>query len=112
MFGYIVTYLGGIITGVTLLYANRRSIDAALVKQEKMYGAEIDRLNWENAKLRTDLDAFVRNRDCSDAYHRGKRDGRNDPVTDAERFAQNFEGHRGTVEFRNTARPQQTRSAT
>lgn len=102
MFGYIVTYLGGIITGVTILYANRRSIDAALAKQEKTYCAEIDRLNRENAKLRCDLDAFVRNRDCSDAYRRGRQEGRNDPVTEAERFAQNFANHRGTVEFRAT----------
>lgn len=109
MFGYIVTYLGGIITGVTLLFANRRSIDAALAKQEKAYGVEIDRLNRENAGLRRDLDAFVRNRDCSDAYRRGKQDGRNDPVTEAERFAQNFADHRGTVEFR-APRAQQGRS--
>lgn len=106
MFGYIVTYLGGIITGVTLLCANRRSVDAALAKQDKRYRAEVERLNRENAKLRSDIDAFVRNRDCSDAYHRGKRDGRNDPVTDAERFAQNFEARRGMVQFRNTARAQ------
>lgn len=108
MFGYIVTYLGGIITGVSLLYANKRSVQTALNTQQRRHDQEIRRLSTDNYALRQELDTVTRNRDCADAYRRGRHDGRNEPVADAERFAQNFDGHRGTVEFRNTTRAQQT----
>lgn len=104
MFGYIATYLAGIFTGAALIYANKRSVQTALANQRKRHEADMQRMIRENANLRQEIDSMTRSHDCADAYRRGKRDGRNDPATNAERFAKTFEGRQGSVQFRDCSR--------
>lgn len=100
MFGYIAAYVAGIFTGAALIYANKRSVQAALANQRKRYDTDMQRMIRENASLRQEVDSLTRSHDCADAYRRGKRDGRNDPVSNAERFAQIFESRQGNIQFR------------
>ena len=104
MFGYIAAYVAGIFTGAALIYANKRSVQAALTNQRKRQDADMQRMMRENASLRQEVDSLTRSHDCADAYRRGKRDGRNDPVSNAEKFAKNFEGRQGSVQFRDCSK--------
>jgi hypothetical protein len=99
MFGYIAAYVGGIVTGATLIWLNRRTVQIALDRQRRRMSADLQRTMQENAQLRQELDAMARSTECADAYRRGKNDGRHDPATSAERFAKSWEGR--NVQFRN-----------
>lgn len=87
-------YAAGVLTGFALMIANRWSVKKA-VEHER---GRSDALREENRRMREELLSFTHASDCRDAYHRGRQEGRNDPMTQAERFARNFEGRR--VEFR------------
>ena len=83
-------YAGGVITGMAMMLANAWSVRKAVERERK----RSDRLMLENARLQDELRDLMSSRDCADAYRRGKEKGRMDPVSDAERFARNFEGRR------------------
>ena len=87
-------YAAGVASGVALMLINRYSVRKA-VEHER---SRSDALRDENRRMRDELINFTHASDCRDAYRRGKREGREDPMTQAERFARNFEGRR--VEFR------------
>ena len=87
-------YAAGVLTGAAMMIANRYCIRKAV----EIERSRNDALREENQKMRSELMNFTRARDCRDAYHRGKRDGREDPMSHAERFARNFENRK--VEFR------------
>ena len=89
-----LAYAAGVLTGAALMAANRWSIKKA-VETERGRSEEIRK---ENCRMRDELMSLTHASDCRDAYRRGKREGREDPVTQAERFARNFEGRK--VEFR------------
>jgi len=103
MNGYVLAYIGGILTGAGLLFANHKSIEAALKKSENRHQKEIGQLRTENAQLRRDYNDLERSMDCKDAFRRGKQAGIDDPATNAERFARTFEGRRN-VQFRDTSK--------
>lgn len=87
-------YAAGVLTGAALMIANRWSVKKA-VEHER---GRSDALREENRKMRDELMNLYHASDCRDAYHRGRQAGREDPVSNAERFARNFEGRK--VEFR------------
>lgn len=84
----------GLITGVAIMILNRWSVKKAVDAER----SRSDALREENRRMRDELINFSHASDCRDAYHRGKQDGRKDPMTQTERFARNFEGKK--VEFR------------
>lgn len=87
-------YAAGVLTGAALMAANRWSIKKA-VEIERSRGEEIRR---ENHRMRDELMNLTHASDCRDAYRRGRQEGREDPMTNAERFARNFEGRK--VQFK------------
>lgn len=87
-------YAAGVLTGFALMIANRWSVKKA-VEHER---SRSDSLREENRRMREELINFTHASDCRDAYRRGRQEGREDPVTQAERFARSFEGRK--VEFR------------
>lgn len=103
MNGYVLAYIGGILTGAGLLFANHKSIETALKKSESKHQKELGQLRTENAQLRRNYDDLERSMDCTDAFRRGRQAGRNDPATEAERFARTFEGRRN-VQFKDTSK--------
>ena len=62
-----------------------------------------DALREENMRLRNENNNLISARDCADAYRKGRQEGREDPMTRAEKFARNFEGRR--VQFGGEKRP-------
>lgn len=97
MFGYIMVYVGGIATGVMLLVANRQSVIKAVEQEKRRSQANIERMKAENTRLLDELNM----RNYNSAYNQGIAEGRKSPMTEAERFAESFEGKR--VSFRSTA---------
>lgn len=87
-------YAAGVLTGIALMAYNRHSVQKAVDNER----ARSEQLRRENQMLREDLASLNRASDCRDAYRRGRQEGREDPVSNAERFARNFEGRK--VEFR------------
>lgn len=96
MFGYIAAYVGGIATGVVLIYINKRCIDKALTKQQKRYDAQIARKDNEISRLKDDYNAIERSLEARDYRAKGRAEGidQGKRMSDAERFAANFDGHR------------------
>lgn len=74
--------------GVVLLIT--RCVKVAVDKER----SRADGLREENIRLRTENHNLISARDCADAYRKGKREGRADPMDQAERFARNFEKRR------------------
>jgi len=102
MFGHIVTYIGGIATGIALLAINRRSVEAAVAQHRNRSDAEIRRLREENTQLRGERDYYVQEKVRETSYRDGFNYGRQNPMSEAEQFAQQFAGK--NVSFRNTSR--------
>ncbi len=84
----------GLITGIAVMVLNRYSVKKAVEAERN----RSDGLREENRRMRDELMNLNHASDCRDAYRRGKQEGREDPMTQAERFARNFEGRK--VEFR------------
>lgn len=74
--------------GVVLLIT--RCVKVAVERER----TRADGLREENMRLRAENNSLISARDCADAYRKGKREGREDPVTRAERFAQTFGNRR------------------
>jgi hypothetical protein len=87
-------FFAGVLTGAALMIANRLSVQKAVDAER----ARAEHLRSENRKMQEELMTINHASDCRDAYRRGRREGREDPVSNAERFARNFEGRR--VQFR------------
>lgn len=87
-------YAAGVLTGAGLMLLHQRQVARAVEAVRKRCEAEAQRLRRENAELRADGASLERTRDCADAFRRGVEKGRSDPMTDAERFARNFENRR------------------
>lgn len=98
MLPYIMFYLAGVATGSGLLILHQKTVEKAVFKIRSERDTEVRRLREDNYRLRSNLDSFQRSSECSDAYRRGIQKGRQDPMTQAELFAKNFEGR--NVEFR------------
>lgn len=75
MFGYIAAYVGGIVTGVALIYINKRCIDKALAKQQKRYDAQIARKDNEISRLKDDYNAIERSLEARDYRAKGRAEG-------------------------------------
>lgn len=81
--------LGALVgAGVVLLIT--RCVKVAVEKER----TRADGLREENLRLRAENNSLISARDCADAYRKGKREGREDPMTHAERFARTFENRR------------------
>lgn len=102
MFGHIVTYVGGIATGIALLAINRRSVEAAVAQNRNRSDAEIRRLREENNQLRGERDFYVQEKVRETSYRAGYDCGRENPLSEAEKFAKQFAGK--NVTFRNTSK--------
>ena len=89
-----LSFTAGVITGAALMMANRWSIKKA-VEIERSRSEDI---REENCRMREEMMNLTHHSDCRAAYEKGKREGRKDPVSNAERFARNFEGR--NVQFR------------
>jgi hypothetical protein len=87
-------YAAGVVTGFALMIANRYSVKKAV----ELERSRNDQLREENRRMRDELVNFTHASDCRDAYRRGRQEGREDPVNQAERFARQWEGKR--VQFR------------
>ena len=98
MYLFILYYLAGIATGASLLIFHQKTVEKAVAKVRNERDAEVRRLREDNYRMRADLDSIQRSSDCTDAYRRGFQKGRSDPMTQAEKFAKNFEGR--NVQFR------------
>lgn len=83
-------FLIGSIVGAGIVLTITRCVKVAVDKER----AKADRLREENSRLRAERDNLISARECEDAYRQGKRKGREDPMTQAEKFARNFENRR------------------
>ena len=83
-------FLLGAIVGAGIVLTITRCVKVAVDKER----AKADRLREENTRLRTERDNLISAQECEDAYRRGKRKGREEPMTQAERFARTFENRR------------------
>lgn len=89
--GGVALFAAGLMVGGSAVWYNNNCVR----KVEDWAGREMDGL-----KDRVTSERFEK--ECDRAYRRGFRDGRRAPQTDAERFAETFEGRR--VEFRDTSK--------
>ena len=81
--------LGAVIgAGVVLLIT--RCVKVAVDRER----SRADNLREENMRLRAENNNLISARECEDAYRKGKREGRKDPMTHAEQFARTFENRR------------------
>ena len=110
MNGFVLAYIGGILTGAGLLIANHKCIENALRKSESKYQKEMGQLRTANAELRRKYDDLERSMDCTNAFRRGRQQGRNELMTDAERFATAWEERRN-VQYRDTSKQASKQSA-
>lgn len=101
MFGYAVAFILGAASAAGVAYWNRRCVDRAVSSVRSRYDEEVYHLRNANARLRADMNSIQRSSDCADAYKRGVKNGRRDPITQAERLVESFGGR--TVDIR-TAR--------
>ena len=85
-------FAGGVAVGVLAMLYHTWSVRRAVEKERQ----RVDRLHEENRRLQVEMRDLISARDCADAFRRGKERGRNDPTTEAERFARNFEGRRAS----------------
>ena len=99
MFGYIMAYLGGIATGVTLIWMNRRSVQMAVDECKKNYDKERQRLVEDNKRVHERL--YKQSHD--EAFRQGYEQGRLDPYDEAERFARTITGGTQNLAFRSRA---------
>lgn len=107
MFGYIMAYVGGVATGVTLIYLNRKSVEKAVSECKKNFEKERQKLLDENK--RTNEMLF---RQCNDeAFRQGFEQGRLDPYDEAERFARAISGKQN-IAFRVGRREKKEEQAT
>ncbi len=88
MLGYILTYAGGIVTGLALVWLNKKSVEKAVDRYKKNYEKERQKLLDENVHVRDQLIRMTGN----DAYRQGYEQGRLDPYDEAERFARAMSG--------------------
>lgn len=88
-------FLLGALVGAGVVLTITRCVKVAVEKER----ARTDKLREENTRLRTERDNLISVRECEDAYRQGRRKGREEPMTQAERFARTFENRR--VQFAN-----------
>lgn len=98
----IMLFVAGMITGGGAVILHdwlvRRAVNA--VREKK--NSEIAKLRCALTRMQEDAGILQQASDCADAFRRGKKAGRADPMTGAEHFAQTFEGK--NVRFVNTTR--------
>ena len=104
MFGYIAAYVGGIATGVALIYINKRCIDKALMKQQKHYDAQIARKDNEISRLKDDYNAIERSLEARDYRAKGRAEGidQGKRMSAVEQFSNTLD--RRNVQFRGTTK--------
>ena len=104
MFGYIAAYVGGIATGVALIYINKRCIDKALTKQQKRYDAQIARKDNEISRLKDDYNAIERSLEARDYRAKGRAEGidQGKRMSAVEQFSHTLD--RRNVQFRETTK--------
>lgn len=83
-------FLLGALVGAGVVLTITRCVKVAVDKER----ARADKLREENTRLRTERDNLINTRECENAYREGKRKGRAEPMTQAERFASTFENRR------------------
>ena len=83
-------FLFGAVVGAGVVLTITRCVKVAVDKER----ARADKLREENMRLRTERDGLISARECEDAYRQGRRKGREEPMTQAERFARTFENRR------------------
>lgn len=102
MIRYILTYLGGIATGVTLLLAHQTSVRRAVQFEQTKAKREADKLRAENARLTEDIAAYELSSEAARAREQGKivglREARNQ--SSYQRLEQSLNpGNRRTVQM-------------
>lgn len=91
VFGGVMLFAAGVVIGGSAVGYHKSSIREV----------ELDACT-ERDELRNELvDAKFR-AECDRAYRKGYRDGRRDPLTEAEKLAETFSGHRTVI--RNTTK--------
>ena len=98
MFGYVFAFILGAASASCVARWNRCCVDRAVTNIRRRYDEEINHLRTVNARLRADINCIQWSSDCADAYKRGVRNGRRDPLTQAERLVDSFGGR--TVDIR------------
>ena len=98
----ILPFAIGLILGAGTLawhhWCVRREVDIVRTQKDK----QIAKLQAAYNELQETAGIFQQASDCADAFRRGKSAGRADPMTQAERFAQTFEGKK--VKFIDTSK--------
>lgn len=104
MFGYIAAYVGGIATGIFLIWMNRRSVETALAKQQKRYDAQIARKDSEISRLKEDYSAVERSLEARDIRAKGRAEGidQGKRMSAVEQFSHTLDRH--NVQFRETTK--------
>ena len=90
----ILLYIAGIVTGAGLLTIHEMEVKRAVTSATRKKDTELAKLRAAYDRLQEDTGALQQAQDCRDAYRRGKAVGRSQPMSEAERFAKTFEGHR------------------
>lgn len=85
MLGYIAAFLGGIVAAETVRLIFKTCLNQALKKYDNEKRVMQDRYN----RLYRDYKALEESWNCKQAREQGRATGRK--LTDAERFAENFE---------------------
>ena len=83
-------FLLGAVVGAGVVLLITRCVKVGVERERK----RAEKLRDENMRLRAERDNLISARECAEAYRKGKREGREDPMSNAERFARNFENRR------------------
>ena len=83
-------FILGAAVGAGVVILITRCVKVAVDKER----SRAENLREENLRLRAENNSLISARDCADAYRKGKREGREDPMSNAERFARTFENRR------------------
>lgn len=75
MFGYVMTYIFGLASGIALMVVNRASIDSAVAKAKKELNMKIRELETMNKELTREYDGVRGKRDRDEGYTAGYDDG-------------------------------------
>lgn len=90
----ILLFVAGIAIGTGMLTLHNRAVKRAVESVTAKKNAEISKLRLAYTELQENAGIMQHASDCADAFKRGKTVGRQHPMSDAERFAQTFEGRR------------------
>lgn len=93
-FMVILPFAAGVILGASVLAWHYWSVRHEVERIKSQADKKLAKLQAAYNELQENAGAFQQASDCADAFRRGKSAGRADPMTQAERFAQTFEGKR------------------